>query len=105
MTQTGAMRRLARIRSANHPREEKKPDFENIREVVNRLARTADGSLLFSWMEEQFLIRPSPVGSDFSALSEREGQRRLVHQILGMVDERHELGGGDGRSTGELGDG
>lgn len=102
---TGAIRRLARIRSANHPREEKKPDFEGIRAVVNRLAQTADGSILLSWLERQYLMQPTPPGADFSTLSEREGQRRLVHQILGMVDERHEPGGGDGRSTGELGDG
>ena len=94
---SGAIRRLSRIRSANRPgvRSTREPDFEDIRECVKRLALTADGSKLLSWLEDVYLLRPAPFGSDPGALSEREGQRRLVHQILGMVDEQHESRDGD----------
>jgi len=102
---TGAVRRMQRIRAANRGRDvHKEPDFEDIRQVVSRLSRTVDGSLLFSWLEENYLFRPSPLGAEFSTLSEREGQRRLVHQILGMVDQSNEFERSDRRNSGDAGE-
>ena len=82
---TVALGRMHRIRAANRG-EEAKP-VETIRAVVSRLSKTSDGSALLAWLEDMYLIRPAPMGSDASTLSEREGQRRLVHQILSMVEQ------------------
>ena len=77
--------RLARIRSANGSKTERKPD--EMRGIITRLSLTPDGAAFLSWLEENYLFRPAPPECSASALSEKEGQRRLVHQILNMVGD------------------
>lgn len=77
--------RLARIRTANGHGVERKPD--EMRGIITRLSQTPDGAAFLSWLEENYLFRPAPHECSASALSEKEGQRRLVHQILNMVGD------------------